>query len=137
MNQISFVDTTLRDGQQSLWAIAMKTGMMLPVARYIGHAGFDAVEIVSAAFLKKLVRELHEDPLERIRLISRLITKTPLRAIRSRYMAAFHITPEVVSDLWLERIAASGVKQIRLSDPSNTISHCKEISRSAKKAGLA
>ena len=25
MNDISFVDTTLRDGQQSLWALGMKT----------------------------------------------------------------------------------------------------------------
>lgn len=136
MDQISFVDTTLRDGQQSLWAIAMKTGMILPVALQIDQAGFDAVEIVSAAFFKKLVRELYEDPLERIRLISRLMTRTPLRAIRSRHMAAFHITPKVVSDLWLERVAASGVKQIRLSDPSNTSLYWKPAIESARRVGL-
>lgn len=136
MNQINFVDTTLRDGQQSLWAIAMKTGMMLPVASHIARAGFNAVEIVSAAFFKKLVRELYEDPLERIRLISRVMTKTPLRAIRSRHMAAFQITPKAISDLWLERVAVSGVKQIRLSDPSNTAQYWKPIIESARRAGL-
>ena len=32
MNEIRFVDTTLRDGQQSLWALGMKTEAMLAVA---------------------------------------------------------------------------------------------------------
>ena len=32
MNDISFVDTTLRDGQQSLWALGMKTDAMLGAA---------------------------------------------------------------------------------------------------------
>ena len=31
-NEVRFVDTTLRDGNQSLWALAMSTSMMLPVA---------------------------------------------------------------------------------------------------------
>ena len=28
MEEIRFVDTTVRDGQQSLWALAMRTGMI-------------------------------------------------------------------------------------------------------------
>jgi hypothetical protein len=31
MKEIHFVDTTLRDGQLSLWASNMTTGMMLPI----------------------------------------------------------------------------------------------------------
>jgi oxaloacetate decarboxylase alpha subunit len=136
MDVIRFVDTTLRDGQQSLWAMAMRTGMMLSVASRIDQAGFEAVEIVSAAFFKKCIRELKDDPLERIRLISKAMTKTPLRAIRSRQIAAFHITPDFISDLWLERVAASGIKQIRLSDPSNTSIYWKGLVQSAGRLGL-
>ena len=33
MDTIRFVDTTLRDGHQSLWAENMTTGMMLPIAK--------------------------------------------------------------------------------------------------------
>jgi pyruvate/oxaloacetate carboxyltransferase len=33
MDGIRFVDTTIRDGHQSLWAENMTTGMMLPVAK--------------------------------------------------------------------------------------------------------
>jgi pyruvate/oxaloacetate carboxyltransferase len=34
MKEIRFVDTTLRDGQLSLWASNMTTGMMLPSRKY-------------------------------------------------------------------------------------------------------
>ena len=37
--EVSFVDTTFRDGQQSLWAEGMTTGMMLPVAERMDEAG--------------------------------------------------------------------------------------------------
>ena len=42
MDPIRFVDTTIRDGHQSLWAENMTTGMMLPVAETMDHAVFDA-----------------------------------------------------------------------------------------------
>jgi oxaloacetate decarboxylase alpha subunit len=136
MNAISFVDTTLRDGQQSLWAISMKTAMALPIAAQLDQAGFDAAEIVSAAFFKKCVRELRDDPVERIRLVSQRMPNTPLRAIRSRYMAAFHITPTAVSRLWLERMKANGVKEIRLSDPSNNPVYWNQAFLTASEFGL-
>ena len=43
MNEVHFVDTTLRDGTQSLWAESMTTGMMLPVAERMDQAGFEAM----------------------------------------------------------------------------------------------
>jgi len=41
MDGIKFVDTTIRDGHQSLWAENMTTGMMLPVAKRMDEAGFE------------------------------------------------------------------------------------------------
>ena len=58
---IKFVDTTIRDGHQSLWAENMTTGMMLPVAERMDRAGFGAIELISSSHLKKCVRELKED----------------------------------------------------------------------------
>jgi oxaloacetate decarboxylase (Na+ extruding) subunit alpha len=134
--EIGFVDTTLRDGQESLWATGMRTAMFLPVAARMDAAGFEAIEIIATTNFKKQIRDLKEDPWERIRLAAREIRKTPLRAVRNRYMAAFQITPRSISDLWLERLAANGVREIRLSDPSNTATYWKEISAAAGKAGL-
>ena len=135
-SEVRFVDTTLRDGQESLWATSMRTDMILPVAARIDAAGFEAVEIIATTNFKKQIRDLKEDPWKRIRLVAQKIRKTPLRAVRNRYMTAFQITPRSVSDLWLERIAANGVQEIRLSDPSNTARYWKEISASASQVGL-
>lgn len=133
---VRFVDTTLRDGQESLWATAMRTGMILPIAARMDEAGFEAIEIIATTNFKKQIRDLKENPWERIRLTARRIKKTPLRAVRNRYMAAFQITPNSISDLWLERMAANGVQEIRLSDPSNTSGYWKDILNSANKVGL-
>ncbi|MDP2603503.1 MAG: hypothetical protein Q8S00_13060 [Deltaproteobacteria bacterium] len=84
MDTIYFVDTTIRDGHQNLWAENMTTGMMLPIAEKLDNAGFEGIELISGSHLKKTVRELKEDLWERVRLMSKLITKTPLRLIAGR-----------------------------------------------------
>ena len=57
MKDISFVDTTLRDGQQSLWALNMKTDAMLGAAEQMDRAGFESLELLSSNNIKKYVRE--------------------------------------------------------------------------------
>lgn len=133
---IRFVDTTLRDGQLSLWASNMKTGMMIPVAHHLENAGFEAVEIMSSAFFKKCVRDLKDDPWERVRLLARTFRRTPLRSIRSRSMLAFQMSPAAVTDLWLERLLANGISEIRTSDPSNTPTYWKTAVDGANRIGL-
>src|ERR1017187_3915880 len=79
MDDIHFVDTTIRDGHASLWAERMTTGMMLPIAERLDQAGFEAIELLAGSHFKKSVCELREDPWERIRLVAQRIKKTPLR----------------------------------------------------------
>ena len=43
MSEISFIDTTLRDGQQSLWALGMKTDAMLGAAAQMDRIGFESM----------------------------------------------------------------------------------------------
>jgi oxaloacetate decarboxylase alpha subunit len=133
---IFFVDTTLRDGQLSLWASNMTTAMMLPVAERFDRAGFEAIEVMSSAFYKKCVRDLKDDPWERVRLLAKRFTKTPLRSIRSRSMLAFQLTAPAIADLWLERLAANGIAELRTSDPSNTPKYWRQAVEGAKRAGL-
>ena len=57
MNEISFIDTTLRDGQQSLWALGMKTEAMLGAAAQMDRIGFESMEFfVSIMSLRLLPR---------------------------------------------------------------------------------
>src|SRR5208282_3897268 len=74
---VHFVDTTLRDGSQSLWASGMRTGMMEAVAEALGEAGFAAVEVpLNGILFKKIVRDLKEDPWELARRLARKMPKT-------------------------------------------------------------
>ena len=57
MSDIHFIDTTLRDGNQSLWAFNMKTAAMLEIAHQMDQAGFESMEFFSATMIKKYVRE--------------------------------------------------------------------------------
>ena len=135
MNEITFVDTTLRDGHQSLWAEGMRTGMMLAVAEQIDRAGFEGIELISSSHLKKSVRELKEDPWERIRLVAQRVKKTPLRLIAGR-VNAFEITPDSVYRLFIERMAANGIRQARISDEWNQLSGWRKKVEIARSAGL-
>ncbi len=136
MKNVHFVDTTLRDGQLSLWATNMTTRMMLPILDKYDDLGFVGIEVMGAAMFKKMVRELREDPFERLRLISQHIKHTPLRVIRSRYITAFYITPLEISNLWVERLAANGVTEVRASDPSNTPANWARTVQQTKNAGI-
>jgi oxaloacetate decarboxylase alpha subunit len=136
MNEVKFVDTTLRDGQASLWAENMRTGMMLAVAERMDQAGFQAIELIASSHLKKCVRELREDPFQRMRLVAQKIRKTPLRAIGAERISAFELTPDSVVDLWFERLVANGMRQLRISDPANDPLGWRKSVQRAKRVGL-
>jgi oxaloacetate decarboxylase (Na+ extruding) subunit alpha len=136
MDEVHFTDTTIRDGQQSLWAIGMRTDMILPIAATLDQAGFAAIEVFANSFAKKMVRELRESFWDRIDLLRRRIRNTPVRVIRNRYLAAFQITPDVLEELWYHRMAAHGIDQVRVSDPTNTPTGWKKHVGFARKAGI-
>jgi len=137
MTVLNYIDTTLRDGQMSLWATEMRTDMILPVAGTLDKAGFDAVEIIAGGgFDKKMIRDLREDPLERIRLVRERMQKTPLRIVRGRYLTGFQITPRCIDDLWWDRMALHGIRQARLADSSNTVWRLERLVGSARRVGV-
>jgi oxaloacetate decarboxylase alpha subunit len=94
--------------------------MMLPIAERLDQAGFDAIELISSSHLKKCVRELKEDPWARVRLMSQRITRTPLRLNAGRF-SAFDITPKSMYRLFMERMAANGIREARISEEWNEL----------------
>lgn len=108
--QVRFVDTTFRDGSQSLWASGMRIGMLGEVAEAVGRAGFAAVEVpLAGVFFKKFVRDLKENPWDLARLVARKMP-TALKAC----MAGPKLNPfgaqahRAVARLFYERLAALG-----------------------------
>ena len=54
MEEMRIVDTTLRDGDISLWAYGMTTGMMLPALRHLDRGGFR----LHGVFLEPALQEI-------------------------------------------------------------------------------
>jgi oxaloacetate decarboxylase alpha subunit len=83
------------------------------------------------------VRYLHEDPWERIRLVRKRITKTPLRAlIRSRNFISFDMLPDDVIELLIQRLAAGGFRVIGSFDGLNDVDNMLVSIRAAKRADV-
>jgi oxaloacetate decarboxylase alpha subunit len=91
---VQFVDTTFRDGAQSLWASGIRTGMIEAVAESMDHAGFHAVEVpVNGNFMKKFVRDLKEDPFAMARMLARKMPNTVKTTMAGAHILAFEQTP--------------------------------------------
>ena len=81
--KVAVTETTLRDGQQSMWATRMTTAMMMPMLPVLDRAGHDAIECMGTAIMDSCVRYLKEDPWERLRLLKAGMPRTPLQLISS------------------------------------------------------
>src|SRR5262245_844525 len=117
MTEIYFADTTIRDGHLCLWAQTMRTGMMRAIADHLDGAGFTSIEC-QYTHPKKVVRELLEDPWERLRLIRARIVETPLRTIVGRF-PQFERAYSVLLRVRLECEARAGIRQARISSDWN------------------
>ncbi len=137
MSEISFVDVTLRDGHQSLWATRMTTAMMLPVAARMDAMGFKAIELMGTVHFDACIRYLRENPWERIRLLSKVVTKTPLAgAVRSKSLISFDLVPDSIIELWIKRMAANGLRRVIIYDALHDWNNIRESIKIAKAEGL-
>ncbi|MBX5468146.1 MAG: hypothetical protein K6U14_11740, partial [Firmicutes bacterium] len=104
MYPVQLVDTTLRDGAQSLWASAMRIGIIEAVGPDLDQAGFAAVEVpMNPIFFKKFVRDTQEDPWEMARVIARVLPNS-IKAC----MGGGPPRPDPVTQLLYRRLAEIG-----------------------------
>jgi oxaloacetate decarboxylase alpha subunit len=135
MEKIEFVDVTLRDGQQSLWAEWMTTGMMLPVVDRLDRAGFGALEVLAPSFIGKCVRDLREDPIERVRLLAARGGRTPLR-MNGGGLNLFGSDQQCMVELFWRVMKAAGIAEVRVSDAWNDEKVWKRRAGAAAAAGV-
>jgi oxaloacetate decarboxylase alpha subunit len=118
MKEIRMIDQTFRDAHQSLWAFRMTTAMMLAVAEQMDRIGFESIDLMGPGHIDVGVRHLKENPFEKVRLLRRKITNTPMIfVIRSRSGVGFGVAPDDISFLWIERMIANGMRIFRVFDP--------------------
>ena len=116
---LDFVDTTLRDGPHSLWAQKVTTPMMLPVCETLDEAGFRALEVMGSGNFKKCIRDLKEDPWRKIDALAARIRRTRMAFVMLPSVTTFDITPPAVLRLYVERLAAHGMRRMHLMESAN------------------
>jgi len=124
--EVRFIDTTFRDGSQSLWAAGMRTGMIEAVADIMNRAGFAAVEVpVVAIYIKKFVRDLKENPWDMMRMAARKMPDVMKGCMAGGHILSFEAPapPELVK-LLFQCIAATGALN-RAQLTSNTFDQSK------------
>src|SRR5438309_2286756 len=120
MSEVHFIDTTLRDGQQSLWALGMRTGAMLAVAEAMDRAGFESLEFFCSTMIKKYVREQKQNPWEWVREGTKCFRRTRLRLHGGMHgSGTFVKLPPAVMKLFVERAVAYGITLTRTSTSWN------------------
>ncbi len=135
--KIDFVDQTLRDAQQSLWGYMMRTDHMTPIAETMDRIGYRAIATVGSQAFTVQVRNLNEDPWERIRILSKLIRKTPLRgSYQIGSLSSFDLTtPREIISLWIRRSVANGIKSFWICDYQYDMEKFIYFARIAKAEG--
>ncbi|MBI5585043.1 MAG: pyruvate carboxylase subunit B [Deltaproteobacteria bacterium] len=136
-HKIDFVDQTVRDAQQSLWGLMMRTDHITPIAEMMDRVGYRAVATVGSQAFTVQVRQFNEDPWERIRVLSGLIRRTPLRgSYQIGSLSSFDLsTPREIITLWIKRSVAQGIKSFWICDYQYEMEKFVYFARIAKAEG--
>ncbi|MEH7414409.1 hypothetical protein V7266_03835 [Neobacillus drentensis] len=110
-NKIQYVDTTLRDGTQSLWAAESRTGMVEAVAEDLDQAGFEVVEVPLMPYnFKKIVRDLKEDPWKLTEIVGKKMPNAKKALMGEPGLVLFELleTPPSVAKLFYDLLIERG-----------------------------
>ncbi|MFD2728348.1 oxaloacetate decarboxylase subunit alpha [Enterococcus camelliae] len=134
--QIRFMETVLRDGQQSLIATRMPTADMLPIIHTLDEVGFHSLEMWGGATFDSCVRFLNEDPWERLRSIRKEVKNTKLQMLlRGQNLLGYrHYADDVVRE-FVEKSVKNGIDIIRVFDALNDTRNLQTAITAAKEAG--
>jgi pyruvate/oxaloacetate carboxyltransferase len=133
---IKITDTTLRDGHQSTLATRMRTEDMVPIAADLDQIGFHSVEVWGGATFDVAHRFLGEDPWERVRVLKRLMPKTPFQMLlRGQNLVAYRNHPDDLVQAFIEKSAEVGIEIFRCFDAVNDERNFETAFKTIKKMG--
>lgn len=134
---IGIIDTTLRDGQQCLWATRMTAGMMLPIVDDMERIGYDMIDFMAPVQFDVCVRYLRENPWEKARLFRKHFPTTPLRGYcRSKSLIGFNLVPDDIVEMWIEQLHANGFGVVGTLDALFDTDNMALSLKHAKKLGM-
>ena len=72
---VKVVETSVRDGHQSLFATRMTTEEVVSLCKELDNAGYYAIEVWGGATFDACMRFLNEDPWERLREVRKVCNR--------------------------------------------------------------
>lgn len=137
MADIQLVETSLRDGNQSLWgALGVTTANTLAIAPVMDRVGFKAIDFTTSTHMGVAVRYKKEDPWERIRLMAAATPRTPLQFMSTgfRFISWETASAEFMA-LVFRTLARNGIRRYCLADPMNDAAANVACARMVKQGG--
>jgi oxaloacetate decarboxylase (Na+ extruding) subunit alpha len=134
---LQIVETSLRDGNQSLWAaLGIDTAKTLTIAPVMDRVGFKAIDFTTSTHMGVAVRYKKEDPWERIRLMAKATPNTPLQFLSTgfRFISWETASPEFMK-LAFSTLVKNGIRRFALADPMNNAESNAACARMIKQVG--
>ena len=120
MKPVTFNNTVLRDGHQSLAATRMSTEQMLPAAPILDSMGFSGLETWGGATIDSCLRFLNENPFDRLRALKKAAPQTPqIMLLRGQNIVQYTSFPDDVVEAFVRADAAAGQDVFRVFDALN------------------
>lgn len=138
MTDVKLVDTTLRDGNQSLWgAVGVRTRTVERVGPFLGQVGYHCLEAATSTMMATAVRYHREDPWQRLDALRRAAADTTLGFLTTgRRFISFSRTPANLFELAFALLRRHGVTRLWVIDPMHDMASAMEIARMARRAGF-
>ena len=137
MADVQLVETSLRDGNQCVWAaLGVDTARTLTIAPVMDRVGFKAIDFTTSTHMGVAVRYKRENPWERIRLMVAATPRTPLQFMSTgfRFISWETASPEFMA-LAFRVLARNGIRRFCLADPMNDVDSNIACARMVKQGG--
>lgn len=133
---VQFVETVLRDANQSLIATRLPYGKFEPILATMDKAGFYAAEVWGGATFDVCLRYLNEDPWERLRKIRAKMPNTKLQMLlRGQNVLGYAHYPDDFVRKFVQKSVENGIDIIRIFDALNDVNNLKVAIEETVKAG--
>ncbi|MDY2777134.1 MAG: oxaloacetate decarboxylase subunit alpha [Collinsella sp.] len=134
--KVRFMETILRDGQQSQIATRMPIEDMVPILETLDQCGFEALEVWGGATFDSCLRYLNEDPWERLRTIRSHVGNTKLQMLlRGQNLLGYHNYADDIVESFVRKSVENGIDVLRIFDALNDTRNLMTSIRAAKEAG--
>ena len=133
---VKVVETSLRDGHQSLFATRMTTEEVLLALKELDQVGYHALEVWGGATFDSCLRFLNEDPWERLRQVRKVCKNTKLQMLfRGQNILGYRHYADDVVEKFVEKSIKNGIDIIRIFDALNDIRNLECAVKATKKYG--